>query len=158
VKITWAKSEGALYCATTRVVCWSKVRNELNHLRPYSPLKEGKTDVYYATGHVPAMPRPFPIGIWRITGFKEHPDPTENHGYLYPVFIRTNAVSKVPEWELDENKLYKRPTGRMIDDYDLGLHFSTSDWTQGCIRIDTEDNIRWLWQVLTAGDTLIVTP
>jgi hypothetical protein len=158
MKLTWAKSEPYCYVATSRIGCWSKVRNELNGLRPYSPLHEGKTDVYYATGGIPAMPRSFPVGSWKIAGFKEHPDPTEDHGYLYPIFIRTNAVSMVPEWELDANGRYLRPTGRLVPDADIGLHFSTCAWTQGCLRIDTEDNVRWLWGVLNVGDDVIVTP
>ena len=37
-----------------------------------------------------------------------------------------------------------------------GIHFSSSDWTQGCIRIRDQADIRWLWDNLTAGDGLIV--
>ena len=137
---------------------WSKVRNELNGLRPRNPLYPGITDVYRATGNIPAMPRIFPVGQWKITGFKDHPDPAEDHGYLYPVFIRTNAVSMVPEWTVDPvTGLYVKATGRMIPDSDLGLHFSSSDWTQGCMRVDTEAHIRYLWSVIHIGDDLIVT-
>jgi hypothetical protein len=161
--MTWSKSEAYLYCATSRIKCWSKVRNEINGLRPRNPLRENTTDVCHSVNAdgsegVPIMPRTFPVGNWRITGFKEHPDPTENHGYLYPVFINTDAVNEVPEWELDDNGLYHKPTGRTVTDHFLGLHFSTSDWTQGCLRIDTEDNIRWLWNVLSIGDEFVVTP
>jgi hypothetical protein len=97
------------------------------------------------------------VGNWQVTGFKEHPDPTENHGYLYPVFIATDAVNLVPEWELDDNGFYLRPTGRMIDERDNGLHYSTSDWTDGCLRIEFEAGVRYLWQILNVGDMFIVT-
>jgi hypothetical protein len=103
------------------------------------------------------MPRSFPVGNWQVTGFKEHPDPTENHGYLYPVFIATDAVNLVPEWELDGSGHYFRETGRMVEDWDNGLHFSTSDWTDGCLRIEFEAGVRYLWQILNIGDTFIVT-
>lgn len=160
--ITWKKSNGYLSYADKsgveqRINCWSKVRNELNGLRPQKPLWAGTTDVYYATGDIAAMPRTFPVGTWKILGVKEHPDPTENHGYLYPAFIRTDAVSKVPEWLLDEQKRYLKPSGQLIDDRDLGLHFSTSDWTQGCIRIATKDELMRLWHDVNAGDILVVS-
>jgi len=162
MKMTWARSEPYLYVATSRIKCWSKVRNEGNGLRPRNPLYKGVTDVVYSIKEDgskgwPIMPRPFPMGNWKITGFKEHPDPTEDNGYLYPIFIMTNAVNPVPEWELDGDGLYLRPTGKIVLDYYNGLHFSSSDWTQGCLRIDTEDNVRWLWSVLSIGDDFVVT-
>ena len=155
--VEWRREKGFLVADGREVECWSKVRNECNGLRPRVPLWTGKTDVYYATGGAPAMPREFPKGHWHITGFKEHPDPTEDHGYLYPIFIRTDAVSKVPEWSLDARGRYAEPTGRWLDDRDLGLHFSSCDWTQGCVRIAKEEDARWLWQVLSVEDEFIVT-
>jgi hypothetical protein len=155
--LTWHKSDGFLVCGELKVVCWSKVRNELNGLRPRAKLYPGNTDVYLATGDVPAMPRVFPMGEWTILGVKEHPDPAEQHGYLYPAFIQTDAVSQVPEWLLDGQGHYLKPSGRMIPDRDLGLHFSTCDWTDGCIRIATEAELRALWASVDAGDKLVVT-
>lgn len=156
--LVWKKSDSFLTLnSDTRINCWSKVRNEINGLRPRKPLLAGTTDVYRATDGIPAMPRPFPIGSWHIVGFNEHPDPNEDHGYLYPVFIATDAVSQVPEWQLDDDGLYMKPTGRLVADSDLGLHFSTSDWTQGCLRIEKQDDILALWHTLKSGDSLIVT-
>jgi hypothetical protein len=132
--------------------CWSKVRNELNGLRP----RKGEHDICISINEdgspgVPIMPRSFAVGKGKITGFKEHPDPTENHGYLYPVFIRTDRVADVPEWELDENGFYLRPTGRTVKDYFNGIHFSTSDWVQGCLRLANEADARWIWQHADVG-------
>jgi hypothetical protein len=129
------------------IECWSKVRNELNGFRP----RPGEHDICIAINKdgspgAPIMPRPFAPGVGKITGFKEHPDPTENHGYLYPIFIRTDRVADVPEWELDENGFYLRPTGRIVQDYFNGMHFSTCDYTQGCLRIAKEEDARWIWQ------------
>jgi hypothetical protein len=156
--LTWHKPDGYLVMADgSRIQCWSKVRNELNGLRPRKKLYPGNTDVYLATGDIAAMPRVFPIGEWTILGVKEHPDPTEQHGYLYPAFVRTDAVSKVPEWLLDDKGCYLKPSGRMIDDRDLGLHFSTCDWTDGCIRIATYDELMRLWHGVSIGDRLVVT-
>jgi hypothetical protein len=162
MKLLWSRKDKFLTAMddgghVTTIGCWSKVRNELNGLRPRNPLHPGTTDVYLATGDIPAMPRIFPIGEWTITGFKEHPDPTEDHGYLYPVFIATDAFNQVPEYELDKNGFYLRPTGGVIIDRDLGLHFSTSDYTDGCLRIATEAEERWLWLNCNIGDKLVVT-
>ena len=117
MEITWKKSDGFLIADKRQIQCWSKVRNELNDLRPRNPLLPGTTDDYLATGDIPAMPRPYPVGNWRITGFKGHPDPTEDNGYLYPIFINTDAVNQVPEWQLDANGLYLKPTGKLIEFY-----------------------------------------
>jgi hypothetical protein len=153
----WVKSEPFLVCDGTKVKCWSKVRNELNGLRP----RRNEHDVCISINKdgspgVPIMPRTFPVGEWKITGFKEHPDKATD-GYLYPVFIRTDAVNKVPEWKLDENGFYSHPTGRIVDDYFNGIHFSACEYTQGCLRIADESDIRWLWQVLNVGDDFIVS-
>ena len=155
--LTWKKSDGYMLCGGWKINCWSKVRNELNGLRPRNPLHPGNTDVYLATGDVPAMPRVFPVGEYTILGVKEHPDPTEDNGYLYPAFIRTNAVSMVPEWTLTKEGLYSYPTGRLVPDGDLGLHFSTCDWTDGCVRIATKEELLLLWHNVNAGDKFIVT-
>jgi hypothetical protein len=134
------------------IECWSKVRNELNGLRP----RRGQHDICISINAdgspgVPIMPRPFALGEGTITGFKEHPDPTENSGYLYPVFVRTDRVASVPEWELDENGFYLRPTGRVVNDYFNGMHFSSNDYTQGCLRIAIEDDVRWIWINVPVG-------
>lgn len=155
--LNWKRSDGFLTADDRKIKCWSEVRNELNGLRP----REGRTDVCYSfnadgSQGVPIMPRPFPVGEWKITGFKPHPDKRENFGYLYPVFIATDAVGTVPEWELDDKGFYLRATGRMVEDYFNGLHFSTSYYTQSCLRIATEADVRWLWENCGIGDDLIV--
>lgn len=157
MKLTWKKSDPFLLADDKQIECWSKVRNELNGLRPRNPLRPGTTDVYYATGNIPAMPRTFPVGEWKITGVNAHTDPAYDNGYLYPFFICTDAKSSVPEYVLDKNGLYVKATGRVIIDSDLGLHFSTSDWTQGCIRIKLEPDLRWLVANIKIGDPFTVT-
>jgi hypothetical protein len=94
--------------------------------------------------------------VWKITGFNEHPDAV-NDGYLYPVFISTNAYAMLDIWELDSNGFYLKNTGEKCRDYFYGLHYSTSDWTQGCIRIGYQADVRWLWENCQAGDQFIVT-
>jgi hypothetical protein len=162
MKLYWKRSDGFLFAIDdagnqTKILCWSKVRNELNGLRPYNPLPSGITDVYRATGNIPAMPRIYPSGGWKILGIKAHLDPTEDNGYLYPFFIETDAINQVPEWELDENLCYLRPTGRMIEDKDNGLHFSSCEYTDGCLRIATEADLRWLVANVKINDPFTVT-
>jgi hypothetical protein len=156
--MTWDNRKPYLEFDGMQYKCWSHVRNEINKERPRPQSHDICISINKdGTPGVPIMPRPFPCGEWKITGFKEHPDPLENHGYLYPVFIRTNAVNLVPEWRLDENGFYLEPTGRIVEDYYNGLHFSTSWFTQGCIRIATETEVRLLWHSLSIDDTFIVT-
>lgn len=147
--VKWDRKNRYLNLGTIRVGCWSKVRNELNGLRP----RKGEHDTCISINAdgspgVPIMPRPFPAGNWKIIGIKEHPDPAENHGYLYPVFLLTDAVNEVDEWILDENGFYLRPSGRKVKDHFNGLHFSTSTYTQGCIRVETEKDVRTMWAIV----------
>jgi len=155
--LAWHKSDSFLYAGDKKILCWSKVRNELNALRP----KKGIPDLVYSMDidgakKYPVMPRGFPVGAWKITGFNEHPDQV-NDGYLYPVFISTNAYAMLDIWELDENGCYLKNTGEKCRDYFYGLHFSSSEYTQGCLRIGYISDVRWLWQNCQPGDQLIVT-
>jgi len=155
--LSWHKSDGFLFANDRLIPCWSKVRNEINGLRP----KKDIPDIVYSMGkdgrkEYPVMPRSFPAGVWRITGFIEHPD-AEKDGYLYPVYIATDAYQMLDIWELDEKGFYLQNTKEKIADYFYGLHFSTSDWTHGCLRIGTEADIRWLWDKLIPGDQFIET-
>jgi hypothetical protein len=155
--LTWHKGDPFLFAGDKKIECWSKVRNEINGLRP----KRGVPDLVYSMGkdgrsEYPVMPRSFPSGVWRITGFIEHPD-AEKDGYLYPVYIATNAYQMLNIWSLDENGYYLKNTGEKIADYFYGLHFSNSDWTHGCLRIKKESDIRWLWANCKEGDQFIVT-
>jgi hypothetical protein len=141
--ITYSERAGEIVAAGRSIRCWSKVRNEINGLRP----KAGAPDIFRitrsdGTAGVPSMPRPFPSGTWKITAIKPHPDKTDS--YLYPFFIATDAHQRLETWRLDDAGYYKAPTGIPIDDYAYGLHFSSSDWTQGCIRIEIEDDLRYL--------------
>ena len=154
--LRWSKHESYLVAGDRHIECWSKVRNEVNGLRPYKPLRDGKTDVVRSfPDGVPIMPRSFPLGNHLITGFRIHPDAI-NDGYLYPVFIATDAVNDCPEWELDDKGCYLRPTGRIVKDGANGMHFSNCDWTQGCLRIKLESDARWLWLNLVPGIDRIV--
>lgn len=157
MKLSWDKADDFLLAGDRKIRCWSKVRNELNGLRP----RKGASDVFYTTtigGNkgVPSMPRTFPVGNWKIVGIIPHPD-RERDGYLWPFYIATDAWQMLDEWELDSNGVYERKTGKRVPDYAYGLHFSSSDWTQGCIRIGSESDLRWLVEQVKPGDEFIVT-
>lgn len=132
-----------------RIRAWSEVRNELNGRRPRS----GSPDVCYSIlrdGRLgpPTMPRPFPVGVWRVTGIIPHLA-VDDHGqpaepYLYPYFIATDAWQWVDEWSLDAQGYYDAKTGKLIADGAYGLHFSSSYTTTGCARIGGESDLRWL--------------
>jgi hypothetical protein len=77
------------------------------------------------------MPRPFPKGMWIITGILPKDDP-----YEAPEFISTNAHQPVEEWEEIDGH-YGEKTGKVIEDYGYGFHNSTSRTTLGCGRILT---------------------
>lgn len=152
--LLWHRKDMFMTAGERKIECWSKVRNELNKLRPIP----GQHDICISSDGQPVMPRPFPSGTWRITGFKEHPDPKWNSGYLYPVFIATDAFNILDVWELDDQGFYLRPAYKTTRDYANGLHFSTSAYSHGCLRIAKEDDVRWLWKTLVPGeDKIIVT-
>ena len=157
MKLSWDKADDFLLAGDRKIRCWSKVRNELNGLRP----RKGASDVFYTTtigGNkgVPSMPRTFPVGNWKIVGIIPHPD-RERDGYLWPFYIATDAWQKLDVWELDEKGFYKGKTDQApVSDFAYGLHFSSSDWTQGCIRIALESDLRWLVTNVKAGDEFVV--
>lgn len=158
--LLWVRSTGVLKAGEAQMRAWSKTRNELNGLRPNEDrVKSGNPDVFFITrqdgSKGPAsMPRPFPAGRWTITGINAHPD-KEHDGYLYPFFIATDAHQPLEIWETDGNGNYLRNTHILEEDYAYGAHFSTSDWTTGCIRVATEADIRWLVKNVKVGDPFI---
>jgi hypothetical protein len=144
----WNKREQFLTIGYKQLGCWSIVRNEINHLRPKSGLKDiATTEKENSRPGVPYMPRTFPAGRWLITGIKAHPDKAHDD-YLYPYFISTNAWQEVDEWSLTPGGFYNKPTGHKVKDYGYGLHFSSSVTTWGCIRITLEKDLRDLVDIL----------
>jgi hypothetical protein len=129
------------------------VRNELNGLRLTSE-KPCRTEGPNGKDGVPYMPRPFPKGLWIITGILDKNDP-----YEAPEFIATNAHQPVEEWEeIDEH--YGKKTGRVVEDYGYGFHNSTSQTTLGCGRIleakDRLDFVKAIQAAWQAGEEVFV--
>jgi hypothetical protein len=155
--ISWNRFEPFLLADGVKIGCWCKVRNELNGCRPR---KEGDgADLFCATplggseAHgPPSMPRIFPKGNCTITCVNPHPDRLHD-GYLYPFWIGTDAKQELDVWELDDGGHYLRPSGKKIMDTGYGLHYSTCDWTQGCVRIGGLEELLWLVNHVVIGKT-----
>jgi len=140
MEILFEKGNRFITANGRKIVAWSKVRNELNGLRP----RANEPDLFRTTpDSIPSMPRSFPVGDWKITKIIPHPNKIGD-GYLYPFFIATDAFQMLDEWSLDNRGFYSRSTGKKIKDIAYGIHFSISDWTQGCIRVRDESDLRWL--------------
>lgn len=143
--IEWSKSERQMKVINdieswyARVSC--VVRNDLNGWRP-NPKKVPKDEVVHMItkdnreSNVPVMPRTFPVGKWNILWIEARTNP-----YQRPFFIATDAFQPLDVWMLDENGGYSRKAGHTIMDYMYGLHYSSSNTTQGCIKIHNLDDL-----------------
>jgi hypothetical protein len=87
---------------------------------------------------LPIYPRQFPKGVWDVGKPLSRTDP-----YLAPYFIPTNAYQYLPIWTLDDG-CYSEKTEKTTRDMGYGLHYSTSNTTQGCIRIMKKGDLLWL--------------
>lgn len=127
-------------CGGGDLICsgWSHVRNEISQDRLLSSIAVKSENVDGSDG-VPYMPRAFPVGEWLVTHIVNVP---EDNKYLYPLFIGTNAHQTVDEWLTNYDGSYLSKSGRTIEDYGYGMHFSSSDTTLGCIRVEKESDIR----------------
>ena len=108
------------------------VRNEVNGWRKKHEV------IKSIPSNKPIQPRQFPKGEWNILRPVTREDP-----YLAPFFIPTDAFQFLPIWELDSNGHYSKPTDEMVKDKGYGLHTSTSNTTQGCIKILKLDDLLW---------------
>ena len=87
--------------------------------------------------NLPYDPKPFPIGLWEITGVEWQKDFHFNFDTYGPVKIKTNAFRWVKVWELDKDGDYLRERGDEVMDYGYWLHYSLSKTTLGCIRLES---------------------
>ncbi len=133
--IEWVQGSDALRFAGRVFKVSCRVRNELNGLRD-------KDNLFYTTdmwGHwssTPSQPRVFPAGEWRVTGWYR-----TDKKYLHPVAFRTNARQQLDVWEVKDG-VYVRNTGVKVWDYAYLLHWSEeSEYTQGCVRLDSEQDV-----------------
>lgn len=143
--IEWCRHDKQMKVITSTglrmVECDCTVRNEINGWRKLGVPGEvvhaiTKDNVLTK---VPVMPRPFPVGVWKITGAVVRRDK-----YRWPYLITTNAWQELDVWELDRYGGYLRNSGQTVFDYQYGLHYSESNTTTGCIKIHDVQDLRWL--------------
>ena len=130
--IEWKQNSDRLKFAGKTFMVSCKVRNEINKLRTAD-------NIFYTVSNngtkgSPSQPRIFPVGNWRVTGFRTVSATEDPKRYKLPIFISTNAHQPLDIWEVKDGK-YIKNTGQKTEDYAYGLHYSESDYTQGCIRI-----------------------
>jgi hypothetical protein len=133
------------------------VRNELNGARK---LHDSKEVILSSPLREPFMPRPFPLGKWKITKVYKSNNPN-----YQPVIFETDAHQLLPIWALDKNGGYDHETEELTDDYGYWLHhawvkrdgvYVNSATTQGCGNIININEAIALEKILKAGDTIEV--
>jgi len=83
----------------------------------------------------PYDPRPFPKGLWNVTGIEWQRDKGFDPRTYGPVKIRTDAWQEANIWVLDGDGDYELETGKKTRDEGYLLHYSASATTLGCIRL-----------------------
>ena len=130
--IIWHRNSGlATYQGKTiNVTC--DIRNELNHRRT---LDEKPVYTENKNGSVgsPYMPRPFPLGVWKVLAILP-----KKHEYEAPEFISTDAHQLVDVWSVVDGH-YGENTHFQVSDFGYGWHNSTSMTTLGCGKIQRYD-------------------
>ena len=125
--------------------CDSVVRNEINEEREL----HNPDDVIYTfplnryDKSLPYMPRRFPEGSWKITGY-EYTD----QEYLKPLKIFTNATQLVPIWYLDKSGGYSLSAGNVQFDFGYWFHYWGGRTTTGCGRFDTIHEIENFFEII----------
>jgi hypothetical protein len=132
MKLIWRRDKSEARLGDSVFTIRSEVRNELNGRRRLHDPDEVVNIVREngTWGHA-YMPRPFPLGVWKITGVEKTGVPV-----FAPVKIKTDAHQKVELWNLDGRGGYDRPSGVFAEDYGYHLHWSAaSRTTLGCGRV-----------------------
>ncbi len=115
MRIIWNRDKGEAVCGDMSFIITSDVRNELNGRRLLGNPKEVVRAIVNGRWGSPYMPRPFPLGTWRITGIEK----TDNPEFA-PLKIKTDAYQMVQTWELDAEGGYSNPTGEYVRDEGTG--------------------------------------
>jgi len=99
-------------------------------------------------GNEPYDPRPFPKGLWRITGVEWQKEKGFSYSTYGPVKIRTNAYHTVNVWELDKYGDYLRETEKQVRDECYWLHYAVSLTTWGCVRLASAEDAVMLGRII----------
>lgn len=134
--IEFKRDSGILLVEGARYPCTSIVRNELNGRRA---LHKKRDVVHSVPDRLPYMPRPFPLGEWKVVTIKKRAPSDPDYGYLGPYYIGTNAFQELPVWALDLDGGYDHPTTEYIIDRAYGFHYARDSLTTlGCARVASE--------------------
>jgi hypothetical protein len=121
---------------------------------------EGTRQSYEVIKSIPQLypvdPRPFPKGVWKITGVDWQAKSKFDINTYGTVKIKTDASQKLPIWTLDSEGDYKSVTTDTTIDTCYWLHYSKSNTTLGCIRLDSiqdaEEIAHFVEDVLKTGE------
>ena len=153
MKVIWNRDAEDLEINGIHFKVWCHVRNEIDPKyirRLHDPNEVVFAIVNGVQTKIPYMPRKFPKGTFEIITVEFVPK-TDQQKDFWPVKIRTNASQDVEVWELDENKGYKKGTGKFVRDGGLLIHYSWSNTTLGCGREESEIQVRKLAQMIIDG-------
>lgn len=122
---------------TRTVEAFSEVRNELNGKRPDpARLPDVETGLKRDRSKGPVvMPRPFPVGTWKILGVEDVVPGTPGARWMQPVKVITDAHQLVDIWSTrNDTGQYHENTGEKFDDWCYWIHFANgSHHTDGCV-------------------------
>lgn len=141
----WKQGSKDLILENSHIIkCSCEVRNELNGRRGGNQIIRSIPD-----GR-PYMPRIFPVGEWNVSQPEARTLSADRD--KYPWYIPTDAWQMLPEWSLDPEGRYYRPTDRMVRDSGYGLHWCIwSKTTLGCIRIASMGEVELLVTMISAA-------
>jgi hypothetical protein len=137
--ITWKRTESVLRVGEREFPCSCLVRTLENSTRRRDEI------IRTIPGAKPYMPVRFPVGTWNVARPQARSDP-----YKRPFYIPTDAWAKVPVWNV-AGGLYREPSAEFDRDYAYGIHHSTSKTTQGCIKIEREEDLLELVGMINAA-------
>ena len=100
---------------------------------------------------LPYDPRPFPKGLWRITGLDWQKEKGFDPRTYGPVKIRTDAWQMVNAWQLDSDGDYLRETDMRVKDMCYWLHYYDSGTTLGCIRLASPEDAVAIANIIAAA-------
>ena len=121
------------------------VRNELNGKRSLSDPHDVVKTFPVKGPRRPYMPRQFPSGIYLITNIER-----TNDVEFAPYKIKTTATREVFTWTLNKNGAYSHAEENTQIDSQYHIHYTASRTTLGCIRVNKEEDVITLAELLIA--------